>query len=135
MGVRIRWCQIGDACQRQGNILNGIILIGNPRLDIFDLWGSDFMGPFPSLGNKYISRAVDYFKWCSESAPHNDAGFTHRLSLPYQSSERVVSIEVTNRGLKRNFGEDRSENRAINGRDKLDDHYGLLEPAYKTPNG
>ncbi|GKF27878.1 reverse transcriptase domain-containing protein, partial [Tanacetum coccineum] len=33
--------------------------------DIFDVWGIDFMGPFPSLrGNKYILVAVDYLsKW------------------------------------------------------------------------
>ena len=29
--------------------------------DIFDVWGIDFMGPFPkSYGNEYILVAVDY---------------------------------------------------------------------------
>ncbi|GJT69748.1 reverse transcriptase domain-containing protein [Tanacetum coccineum] len=42
--------------------------------EIFDLWGIDFMGPFPSSrGNKYILVAVDYLsKWVNaESAPTN----------------------------------------------------------------
>ena len=33
--------------------------------EIFDVWGIDFMGPFPSsFGNLYILLAVDYVsKW------------------------------------------------------------------------
>nr|GFB75184.1 putative nucleotidyltransferase, ribonuclease H [Tanacetum cinerariifolium] len=44
--------------------------------EIFDVWGIDFMGPFPSSrGNKYILMAVDYFsKWVEAKAlPTNDA--------------------------------------------------------------
>ncbi|GJS23082.1 reverse transcriptase domain-containing protein [Tanacetum coccineum] len=44
--------------------------------EIFDVWGIDFMGPFPSSrGNKYILVAVDYFsKWVeAKSLPTNDA--------------------------------------------------------------
>ncbi|GKE14293.1 reverse transcriptase domain-containing protein [Tanacetum coccineum] len=37
---------------------------------IFDVWGIDFMGPFPSLrGNKYILVAIDYLsKWVKAKA-------------------------------------------------------------------
>ncbi|GJW13677.1 reverse transcriptase domain-containing protein [Tanacetum coccineum] len=43
---------------------------------IFDVWGIDFMGPFPlSRGNKYILVAVDYLsKWVEAKVlPTNDA--------------------------------------------------------------
>ncbi|KAI5385622.1 hypothetical protein KIW84_072287 [Lathyrus oleraceus] len=66
-----------DRCQRTGNISrrdempqNGIL-----EVEIFDVWGIDFMGPFPSsFGNKYILVAVDYVsKWIEAIAsPTND---------------------------------------------------------------
>ena len=50
--------------------LKGIIVV-----QIFDVWGIDFMGPFPqSFGNLYILLAVDYVsKWVDAMAcPRND---------------------------------------------------------------
>nr|GEZ19350.1 reverse transcriptase domain-containing protein [Tanacetum cinerariifolium] len=47
-----------------------------PVCEIFDVWGIDFMGPFPSSkGNKYILVVVDYLsKWFEAKAlPTNDA--------------------------------------------------------------
>nr|GEU61300.1 reverse transcriptase domain-containing protein [Tanacetum cinerariifolium] len=44
--------------------------------EIFDIWGIDFMGPFPSSrGNTYILVAVDYLSKCIEAKalPNNDA--------------------------------------------------------------
>ncbi|GKA31293.1 reverse transcriptase domain-containing protein [Tanacetum coccineum] len=65
-----------DACQRQGKISQRDEMPQNAIqvCEIFDLWGIDFMGPFPSSrGNKYILVAVDYLsKWVNaESAPTN----------------------------------------------------------------
>ena len=44
--------------------------------EAFDVWGNDFMGPFPpSFGNRYILVVVDYVsKWVEGQAlPTNDA--------------------------------------------------------------
>ncbi|XP_024178805.1 uncharacterized protein LOC112184801 [Rosa chinensis] len=61
------FCSSCDRCQRMGNIskrdmmpLSNILVV-----ELFDVWGIDFMGPFPqSFGNLYILVAVDYVsKW------------------------------------------------------------------------
>ncbi|GJY19644.1 reverse transcriptase domain-containing protein [Tanacetum coccineum] len=71
----VRLC---EACQKTGNIskrdempLNNIQVC-----EIFDIWGIDFMGPFPkSYKFEYILVAVDYVsKWAEAQAlPTNDA--------------------------------------------------------------
>ena len=46
------------------------------EVELFDVWGIDFMGPFPpSFGKNYILVAVNYVsKWVEEVAsPTNDA--------------------------------------------------------------
>ncbi|KAG7567974.1 Integrase catalytic core [Arabidopsis thaliana x Arabidopsis arenosa] len=67
-----------DPCQRMGNITRRNEMPQNPILEVevFDVWGIDFMGPFnpASYGNKYILVAVDYVsKWVEAIAsPTND---------------------------------------------------------------
>ncbi|KAK5840005.1 hypothetical protein PVK06_008866 [Gossypium arboreum] len=67
-----------DKCQRTGNISKRDEMPQTYMLscEIFDIWGIDFMGPFPSsFGSKYILVAIDYMsKWVEAQAlPTNDA--------------------------------------------------------------
>ena len=72
------WVKLCDRCQEIGNIRsrNEMPLQGILVVQVFDVWGIDFMGPFPpSFGNLYILLAVDYVsKWVEAIAcPRNDA--------------------------------------------------------------
>ncbi|WZY77754.1 hypothetical protein YC2023_024138 [Brassica napus] len=73
-----------DRCQRRGKISKRhemkqkFIL----EVEVFDCWGIDFMGPFPSsYGNKYILVAVDCVsKWVEAIAsPTNDTSVVIKL--------------------------------------------------------
>ena len=58
-------------------LLNPILIV-----DLFDVWGIDFMGPFPmSFGNSYILMGVDYIsKWVEAiQCKHN----YHRVVLKF----------------------------------------------------
>ncbi|GJR67113.1 reverse transcriptase domain-containing protein [Tanacetum coccineum] len=80
-----------DICQRQGKISQRDEMPQNSIqvCEIFDIWGIDFMGPFPSSrGNKYILVAVDYLsKWVEAKAlpPIKHELFVNflKLSSPY----------------------------------------------------
>ncbi|GJX98688.1 reverse transcriptase domain-containing protein [Tanacetum coccineum] len=76
------------ACQRSGNISSRNEMPQNniQVCEVFDVWGLDFMGPFPqSRGNKYILVAVDYVsKWVEARAlPTNDARVVVSLEEVY----------------------------------------------------
>nr|GFA98007.1 protein NYNRIN-like [Tanacetum cinerariifolium] len=67
-----------DSCQRQEKVSQRDEMPHNfiQICENFDVWGIDFMGPFPSSkGDKYIFVAVDYLsKWVEAKAlPTNDA--------------------------------------------------------------
>ena len=66
-------------------------------VQIFDVWGIDFMRPLPSLfGNMYILLAVDYVsKWVeATTCPINDAvtvvGFIQRNILSRFGAPRTI---------------------------------------------
>nr|GEZ09740.1 reverse transcriptase domain-containing protein [Tanacetum cinerariifolium] len=118
-----------DSCQRQGKFSQRDEMPQNSIqvCEIFDVWGIDFMGPFPSSrGNKYILVAVDYLsKWVEMKAlPTNDARvvckFLKSLFARFGSPRAIIS--------------DRGENRA-SWSDKLDDALSAFHTAYKTPIG
>ncbi|XP_021725331.1 uncharacterized protein K02A2.6-like [Chenopodium quinoa] len=93
-----------DWCQRTGTIskknempLNNIL-----KVELFDVWGIDFMGPFPSsYGNCYILLAVDYVsKWVEAiNIPTNDARvvskFFKKVIFPRFGLPRVL---ISDRG-------------------------------------
>jgi hypothetical protein len=73
-----------DRCQHTGNISrrDEMPLRKIQEVELFDVWGIDFMGPFPpSLGNKYILVVVDYVsKWIEAIvAPTNDTRVVIKL--------------------------------------------------------
>ena len=62
---------MGSISRRHEMPLQGILVV-----QLFDVWGIDFMGPFPSsFGNLYILLVVDYVsKWVeATTCPKNDA--------------------------------------------------------------
>ena len=62
---------MGNISRRNEMPLQGILV-----MQIFDVWGIDFMGPFPSsFGNLYILLTMDYVsKWVEAiSCPRNYA--------------------------------------------------------------
>ncbi|KAM2585835.1 hypothetical protein TB2_046649 [Malus domestica] len=66
------FCIACDRCQRTGNIGPKDQMPQSPifNVEIFDVWGIDFMGPFPSShGFVYILLAIDYVsKWVEARA-------------------------------------------------------------------
>ncbi|XP_037491063.1 uncharacterized protein LOC119369160 [Jatropha curcas] len=67
---------LGDTCQRTGSISRRNEMSQTPILvcEIFDVWGIDFIGPFPSsFGFTYILLVVDYVsKWVEAKATRID---------------------------------------------------------------
>ena len=61
-----------DKCQRMGSISKRDEPPLQPILEVelFDIWGMDFMGPFPSsFSNQYILLAIDYVSKWVEAIP------------------------------------------------------------------
>nr|GEW26727.1 reverse transcriptase domain-containing protein [Tanacetum cinerariifolium] len=93
-----------DACQRQGKISQRDEMPQNAIqvCKIFDVWGIDFIGPFPSSkGKKYILMATDYFsKWVEAKAlPTNDARvvvkFLKSLFAQFGTPRAIISDHGT----------------------------------------
>ncbi|GJX41660.1 reverse transcriptase domain-containing protein [Tanacetum coccineum] len=138
----VRLC---EACQKTGNILkrNEMPLNNIQVCENFDIWGIDFMGPFPkSYKFEYILVVVDYVsKWVEAHAlPTNDARvvitFLKKLFCRFGILKALISdrVENTNKALKRILEKTVKDNPAIWSR-KLDDALWAFRTAYKTPTG
>nr|GEU70996.1 reverse transcriptase domain-containing protein [Tanacetum cinerariifolium] len=93
-----------DICQRQGKISQRDEMPQNSIqvCEIFDIWGINFMGPFPSSrGNKYILVAIDYLsKWVEAKViPTNDARvvckFLKSLFARFDTPRAIISDRET----------------------------------------
>nr|GEW77921.1 reverse transcriptase domain-containing protein [Tanacetum cinerariifolium] len=92
-----------DSCQRQGKVSQKDEMPQNfiQICEIFDVWGIDFMGPFPSSkGNKYILVAIDYLsKWVEPKAlPTNDARVVVKFLKSLFSRFGTPKAIISNRG-------------------------------------
>nr|GFA10918.1 reverse transcriptase domain-containing protein [Tanacetum cinerariifolium] len=92
-----------DSCQRQEKVSQRDEMPHNliQICEIFDVWGIDFMGPFPSSnGNKYILVAVDYLsKWVEAKAlPTNDARVVVKFLKSLFSRFGTPKAIISNRG-------------------------------------
>ena len=105
---------MGNISKRHEMPLHGILVV-----QLFDVWGMDFMGPFPaSFGNIYILLAMDYVsKWVeAATCPKNGAN---------------IVVEFLQRNILSRFGTPRTiisdggshfENKVF---DKLMGRYGI----------
>ncbi|KAI3776250.1 hypothetical protein L1987_46023 [Smallanthus sonchifolius] len=99
----IEFVKTCDACQRTNNISSKNEMPQNPIqvLEIFDVWGIDFMGPFPSSsGNRYILVAIDYVsKWVEAQAlPTNDARAVVRFLKKLFTRFGIPKAIISDRG-------------------------------------
>ena len=88
-------CKECDKCQRLGKISHRHMMPLNPILvvDLFDVWGIDFMGPFPSsFGYLYILLGVDYVSKWVEAVPCRAAD--HRVVLKFLKENILFRFEV-----------------------------------------
>ncbi|WJZ91316.1 hypothetical protein VitviT2T_010400 [Vitis vinifera] len=87
-------CKGCDRCQRLGKLTRRNMMPLNPILivDVFYVWGIDFMGPFPmSFGHSYILVGVDYVsKWVE--------------AIPCRSNDHKVVLKFLKDNIFARFG-------------------------------
>ncbi|PIN05685.1 hypothetical protein CDL12_21773 [Handroanthus impetiginosus] len=96
-----------DRCQRTRNIYrkHGMPLNMILAVELFDIWGIDFMGPFfPSFDNLYILVAIDYVEVAD--VPSDDSkvvvNFTRKnIFTQFGNPKTSGKVEVYNSEIKR----------------------------------
>ncbi|GJZ97797.1 reverse transcriptase domain-containing protein [Tanacetum coccineum] len=76
-------------------------IVGNILRKVFDVWGIDFMGPFPKSHKfEYILVAIDYVsKWAEDEAlPINDARVVIRFLKKLFSCFEIPKALISDRG-------------------------------------
>nr|GEV02263.1 reverse transcriptase domain-containing protein [Tanacetum cinerariifolium] len=106
-----------DSCQRQGKISQMDEMPQNviQVCKIFDVWGIDFMGPFPSSRGNRTPRGMISdcgTNFCNDKFAKvmSKYGVTHRLATAYHP-QTSGQVEVLNRGLKHILERTDGENR------------------------
>ncbi|XP_070050368.1 uncharacterized protein [Nicotiana tomentosiformis] len=136
-----------DECKRAGGISKkNDMPLTTLEIDIFDVWGIDFMGLFvSSCGNTYILVTVDYVsKWVEAVAlPNNEARsvvtflkkniFTSMVLLTnLRPLITVKQVEVSNREIKNILSKTVNANQTDWSK-KPDDALWAYRTTYKTP--
>ena len=93
-----------DKCQRTGSISkrHEMPLTSIQEVEFFDVWGLDFIGPFPSFfENQYILVGVDYVsKWVEAiTSPTDDAKVVIRFLKKIFNRFGVPRAVINNGGL------------------------------------
>jgi hypothetical protein len=82
----------------------------NLQIKLYDVWGIDYMGPFPKLKNyEYILVAVDYvFKWveampCRAADAKNSKKMFEEIIFPHFGVLRMVITDGGTHFTDKNF--------------------------------
>ena len=91
-------------CQKHWNInmQDAMPLMNNLQIELFDIWGIDFMGLFPKSGDaEYILVTMDYVsKWvealqCQTADSKHSKKMFHQVIFPWVGTPQMV---ISDRG-------------------------------------